>query len=117
MALRAIQEELPEVKKIISRRSKSRFANGRWVIVALFFTTALASLFFYFKTEIPLIWQKIAAPAVVSTLPGKLDPTSVLNEVKSLTGDFGEIMDFMFIGLRVELNMGLRRAEFLRPPL
>lgn len=85
MIFKAEQQPLPEVKKIIKKRTKSRFVDGRWAIVGLFGLTVLASLFFYLQTEAPRLWQKITSPAVISTLPGRFNPTPVLNEIESLT--------------------------------
>lgn len=77
------------------RKGKENKKNGRWAIVILFCLTALASLFFYLKTEAPLLWGKISLPAVISTLPtgAVFNPSPVLTEVENLTkglrGEYG----------------------------
>jgi len=92
LKIRSQQESLPGIdvsKKIARKKEKQNRKNGRWAIVVLFFLTTTASFFFYLKTEVPMIWGKITSPSVISTLPDGsfFDPTSVLEEIKSLTKD------------------------------
>jgi beta-lactamase class A len=98
LARSAEQESLPGIdvpKKIARKKEKQSKKNGRWAVVIIFLTTTLASLFFYLKTEAPVIWEKITGPAVISTLPEEtnLDPEEVLAEIEQLTqglrGEYG----------------------------
>jgi len=111
MPLRPIQQELPEVKKIRKKKAKFPIIDGRWAIVSLFLITVVASLFFYLKTEAPLFWQKITSPAIISTLPGRFDPTPVLNEVESLTKDLRGTYGFYVYRLEDKIEYGLHQNE------
>lgn len=88
MLFKAKQEALPELKPLLKKtgKKKERPRSGPWAIVILFGLTILASLFFYFKTEAPRLWEKIASPMVISTLPEeeRFDPKPVLDEIRSL---------------------------------
>lgn len=85
------QEALPEVGSLLKKAKKKKKPprGSRWTIVVVFGLTLLASLFFYFKTEAPKIWERVMAPMVVSTLSEKkrFDPSPVLKEIESLTQD------------------------------
>lgn len=91
MIFKPEQPPLPEIKPLPKKpkRKGAKRRGGRWAIVILFGLTALASLFFYFKTEIPKIWERVAAPMVISTLPEeeRFDPSPVLEEIEKLTKD------------------------------
>lgn len=111
MVFKAEQQPLPEVKKIIKKRPKSPFIDGRWAIVGLFLLTAVASLFFYFQTEAPKIWRRITSPVVISTLPEEFDPTPVLNEIESLTQDLSGTYGVYVYRLDEEVEYGLHQDE------
>lgn len=111
MAFRPIQQELPEVKKIKKKRVKPPFVDGRWTIVGLFLITVLASLFFYLQTEAPRLWQKITSPAVISTLPGRFDPTPVFGEIESLTKDLHGTYGLYVYRLDEKIEYGLHQDE------
>ncbi|MCJ7829546.1 class A beta-lactamase-related serine hydrolase [Patescibacteria group bacterium] len=71
-------------------RKKQPPKGGRWTIVVLFGLTLLAIGIFYLKAEIPVLWQKITLPLVItSNQPPKtkFDPSLVLNSVADLTED------------------------------
>jgi len=111
MPLKPIQQELPEVKKIRKKKLKPSLIDGRWAIVSLFLITAVASLFFYLKTEAPLLWQKITSPAIISTLPGRFNPAPVLSEVESLTKDLRGDYGFYVYRLDSKESYGIKRDE------
>lgn len=120
MIFKPAQQELPEVKKIKPARGGSAFGgkkvkppfiNGRWAIVGLFLITAAASLFFYLQIEAPLLWQKITSPAVISTLPGRFDPTPVFGEIESLTKDLRGTYGLYVYRLDEKIEYGLHQDE------
>lgn len=92
MDLRSLRRKL-EAKRAQSikseKKNQSRLGNGRWSIIVLFALTVLASLFFYLRTELPQLWQKMISPAIISTLPegAKFDPHPVVEAIESLTQD------------------------------
>jgi len=99
MIFKAEQQVISEVnplgRKIIPgekkrTRKKQPPKGGRWTIVVLFGLTLLAIGIFYLKAEIPVLWQKITLPLVItSNQPPKtkFDPSLVLNAVTDLTKD------------------------------
>lgn len=89
MIFKSEQQPLPGVKPIKKKPEKpGRHGDGRRAIVALFLITILASVLFYLQTEVPRIWEKITAPAIISNLPGRrFDPNPVLDQIESLTED------------------------------
>ena len=99
MIFKAEQQVISEVnplgRKIIPgekkrTRKKQPPKGGRWTIVVLFGLTLLAIGIFYLKAEIPVLWQKITLPLVItSNQPPKtkFDPNLVLNAVADLTKD------------------------------
>jgi len=111
MIFKPAQRELPEVKKIRKKKLKPPFVDGRWAIVGLFLLTAFASLLFYLKTEVPLFWQRITSPVVISTLPERFDPTPALNEVESLTQDLRGTYGVYVYRLDEQVKYGLHQNE------
>ncbi len=90
MVFKAEQEAIPEVKPLLKKpRKKQPPRGGRWSIVIFFLITLLAIGAVYLKTALPLFWQKITAPLIItnnqSTL--KFNAASVLEEIQSLTKD------------------------------
>jgi len=77
-------------KQIEKRKERESKKNGRWAIVVIFLLTVISSLFFYLKTELPIIWKKLTSPAVISTLPEGtvFDPGLVLAQIEGLTENF-----------------------------
>jgi len=99
MIFKTEQQAIPEVnplgQKIVpgekkKTRKKQPPKGGRWTIVFLFGLTLLAITIFYLKSEIPLLWQKITSPLIITSSrvsKPKFDPSLVLNSVKNLTKD------------------------------
>jgi len=82
------QKIVPGEKK--RTRKKQPPKGGRWTIVVLFGLTLLAIGIFYLKAEIPVLWQKITSPLVITgnrAPKTKFDPSLVLNSVADLTKD------------------------------
>jgi beta-lactamase class A len=121
MALQAIQEELPEVKKIFSlgektilKKKKGRkvgFPNSRKMTLVLFAATVLASLFFYCQPEVKKIWQEATSPVIISTLPEKFDAQPVLAEMKTLTQNLRGTYGFYVFQLEDRQEYGLHQKE------
>lgn len=108
MALKIEQQILPHLKGLKKGRKLSpRWSNGRWTIPALFLLTVAASLFFYLKTEVPFLWQEATSPAVLSTLPGKLNVEPVINNFKFLTQDLRGTYGFYVYRLTDQVEYGL----------
>ena len=90
MIFKAEQEAIPEVKPLLKRpRKKQPPKGGRWSIVIFFLLTLLAIASVYLKTNLPLFWQKITAPLIVTSKQVSLrfDATPVLDQIQSLTKD------------------------------
>lgn len=86
MIFGAEQQALPGVEPVKKKvEKKERVGDGRKAIVALFVVTVLVSLLFYLQAEVPRIWEKITAPQIISNLPEKFDPSSVLDQIDDLT--------------------------------
>jgi len=80
------QQTLPGVPPLKKREKKENRGEGRKTIAVLFIITVLASLLFYLQAELPKFWEKITAPAIISSLPQEqLATRSVLNQIKDLT--------------------------------
>lgn len=109
--MKAFQQELPEVKKIIKKKPGLFFINGRWTIVALFLLTVLASLFFYLQAEAPSFWQKVTSPAIISILPDQFSPKPVLDQVESLTKDLRGTYGVYVYRLESHIEYGLDQEE------
>ncbi|MCX6724849.1 MAG: class A beta-lactamase-related serine hydrolase [Candidatus Shapirobacteria bacterium] len=90
MIFKAEQQRIPQVEPPKKTRKKQPPKGGRWTIVVLFGLTLLAIGIFYLKAEIPVLWQKITLPLVItSNQPPKtkFDSSLVLNAVADLTKD------------------------------
>jgi len=90
MVFKAEQETIPEVRPLLKKpRKKQPPKGGRWSIVIFFLITLLAIGSVYLKTALPLFWQKITTPLIItnkqSTL--KFNAASVLEEIEKLTKD------------------------------
>jgi beta-lactamase class A len=82
------QKIVPGEKK--KTRKKQPPKGGRWTIVVFFGLTLLTIGIFYLKAEIPVLWQKITSPLVITgnrAPKTKFDPSLVLNSVTNLTKD------------------------------
>ena len=51
--IRAFKSSSKKDEARLKKKMKARF-DGRWMIVALFLASLIASFFFYLKTELPL---------------------------------------------------------------
>ena len=96
MIFKAEQQRIPQVEPPKRTRKKQPPKGGRWTIVALFGLTLLTIGIFYLKAEIPVLWQKITSPLVITSKQPpktKFDPSLVLNSVadltKNLRGEYG----------------------------
>ncbi len=90
MVFKTKQEVIPEVKPLLKKpRKKQPLKGGRWSIVIFFLITLLAIGSVCLKTALPLFWQKITAPLVITnnqtTL--KFNAASALEQVQNLTKD------------------------------
>jgi beta-lactamase class A len=80
------QQTLPGVPPFKKRERKESRGDGRKAIVVLFIITVFASLLFYLQAELPQIWKKVTAPAIISSLPqGTSDTRTVIKQIKDLT--------------------------------
>jgi len=61
--------------------------KDRKAIVVIFALTVLASGLVYFTAKLPVFWQNLSSPTVISNIPEeeKFDPTPVLDEIRKLT--------------------------------
>ena len=90
MIFKAEQEAIPEVKPLLKRpRKKQPPKGGRWSIVIFFLLTLLAIASVYLKTNLPVFWQKLTAPLVITSNQSrvKFEASPVLNQIKDLTKD------------------------------
>lgn len=90
MVFRTEQEAISEVKPLLKRpRKKQPPKGGRWSIVIFFFLTLLAIASVYLKTTLPVFWQKITVPLIITSKQVNLrfDATPVLEQIQSLTKD------------------------------
>jgi len=90
MVFKAEQKAIPEVNPLLKKPHKKQpLRGGRWSIVIFFLITLLAIASVYLKTILPLFWQKITAPLIITnnqtTL--KFDATPVLEQIQTLTKD------------------------------
>lgn len=94
------------------KKVRSKF-DGRRTLIILFLLTAAASLFFYLKTEWPLLWQKITSPVILSSLPKGtvFDPSPILNEVKELTKDLRGVYGLYVYRLDSRESYGIKKTE------
>lgn len=85
MIFKAEQQIIPEKTK-----KKQPPKGGPWTIVILFGLTLLAIAIFYLKAEIPVLWQKISAPLVMTggnSKKANFNPSLILTNVSNLTKD------------------------------
>jgi beta-lactamase class A len=90
MVFRTEQEAIPEVKPLLKKpRKKQPPKGGRWSIIIFFLLTLLAIALVYLKTNLPLFWQKITAPLIITNKQVNLrfEATPVLDQIQSLTKD------------------------------
>lgn len=90
MVFKAEQKTIPEVKPLLKKpRKKQPLRGGRWSIVIFFLITLLAIASVYLKTILPLFWQKITAPLIITNNQAtlKFDATPVLEQIQALTKD------------------------------
>src|SRR4030043_705637 len=90
MIFKAEQETIPGVKPLLKKsRKKQPPKGGRWSIVIFFLITLLAIASVYLKTNLPIFWQKITAPLIITNNQSvlKFNAASVLEQVQSLTKD------------------------------
>lgn len=89
MVFKAEQQKISQVESPKKTRKKQPPKGGRWTVVALFLFTLLTIAIFYLKAELPLFWQKMTAPLVITNISQekKFDPAPILNEIRSLTKD------------------------------
>jgi beta-lactamase class A len=86
MVLKSEQQRFPGVKPVKKKERKDKRSDGRKAIVVLFVITVLASVLFYLQAEVPKIWERITAPAIISKLPQeKTDTGPVLEQIEDLT--------------------------------
>ncbi len=95
MIFQSEQKVIPEVKPLLKKFRRKReplTKKERLVILGIFLTTAVLSLFFYLKPEIPKITRELTSPLVITG--GKqiesiksFDPSLVLAEIESLVKD------------------------------
>jgi len=95
MIFKAEQQTIPEVKPLGKKTKKHPPKGGPWTIVVLFGLTLLAIAFFYLKVQIPILWQKITSPLVITggrpkaTFNPDLILANVTNLTKDLRGEYG----------------------------
>ena len=85
MIFKTEQQIIPEKTK-----KKQPPKGGRWTIVILFGLTLLAIATFYLKAELPVLWQKVSSPLVMTggnTQKTIFNPNLVLTNVSNLTKD------------------------------
>ena len=90
MAFKAEQETIPEVKPLLRKpRKKQPPKGGRWTIIVFFGLTLLAITLVCLKTNLPVFWQKLTAPLVITGNQSrvKFEASPVLNQIKDLTKD------------------------------
>ncbi len=83
-------EELTDQEKPKRRRKKRAVPKGgRWTVAVGFLFTLLVIAGFYLQAELPIFWQKITSPLVISNLSKeeRFDPSLVLSEIENLTKD------------------------------
>jgi len=123
MIFKAEQQAIPEVnplgQKIIpgekkKTRKKQPPKGSRWTIVIFFGLTLLAIAFFYLKMQIPLLWQKIVSPLVITgsqVSKPKFDPSLVLDSVRNSTKDLRGIYGFYVYRFDDQNEYGLHQNE------
>src|SRR4030042_6465036 len=90
MIFKAEQKAIPEVEPLLKKpRKKQPPKGGRWSIVIFFLITLLAIASVYLKANLPIFWQKITAPLIITNKQANLrfEATPVLNQIQSLTKD------------------------------
>ncbi len=129
MIFKAEQQTLPETKTfgekvVIEGKKKTKKKQppkgSRWTIVTLFGLTLLAIAFFYLKNQLPLWWQKITSPLVITG--GKPKPAfnhelilaNISNLTKDLRGEYGFYVyrfDDLSVGVIGQNEYGLQQDE------
>jgi beta-lactamase class A len=107
MVFKTEQEIIPEVKPLLKGKSsvdgekqkrtrkKQPPKGSRWSIAIFFALTLILIGLFWLKTSLPVFWQEITAPLVItsSRQTAKLDSDPVLKQIQSLTqelqGEYG----------------------------
>jgi len=101
MVFRTEQEIIPEVKPLLKgkplvdgekqkRTKKKQPPKGsRWSIVVFFALTLILIALFWLKNSLPVFWQKLTAPLVITGTRQevKFDASPVLKQVQILTKD------------------------------
>jgi len=90
MIFKAEQKAIPEVEPLLKKpRKKQPPKGGRWSIVIFFLITLLAIASVYLKANLPIFWQKITAPLIITNKQANLrfEATPVLNQIQSLIKD------------------------------
>ena len=96
MNLKVRQERIPGTEGLIDqqkpkkkRKKQTVLKGGRWTVAVGFLFTLLVIAGFYLQAELPVFWQKITSPLVISNLSKeeRFDPSLVLSEIENLTKD------------------------------
>lgn len=119
MIFKAEQQALPETSPLGKKiKKKQPPKGGRWTIVILFVLTLLAITIFYLKTELPVLWQKVSAPLVITGSRDnqpKFDPSPVLNSAANLTKDLRGDYGLYVYRFADQNEYGLKQDEIFPP--
>ena len=113
MIFKAEQQTIPGVKPLGKKIRKQPLKGGRWSIVIFFLITLLAIASVYLKTGLPLFWQKITAPLIISNkeITLKFNAASVLEQIQNLTKDLRGKYGVYVYELKDKNQYGLYQEE------
>ncbi len=101
-----------EIKKKRTKKKKPP-KGGRWTVAALFIFTVLIGAVFYLKTELPLVWEKVSSPLIISNLDDgeKFDPLPIISQIDNLTRDLRGDYGFYVYRFADDRSYGLKQNQ------
>jgi beta-lactamase class A len=125
MVFKTEQEIIPEVKPLLKGKSsvdgekqkrtkkKQPPKGSRWSIAVFFVLTLILIALFWLKTSLPVFWQKLTAPLVItsSRQVAKFDASPVLKQVQNLTQDLQGEYGLYVYNLSLKNEYGFSQKE------
>jgi len=107
------ETSVPKIKKI---KKKKPPKGGRWTVAALFILTVLIGAIFYLKTELPLVWEKVSTPLIISNLTDEetFDPLPLLSQIGNLTNNLRGNYGFYVYRFADDRSYGLKQNQIFQ---
>jgi len=107
------ETSVPKIKKI---KKKKPPKGGRWTVAALFILTVLIGAIFYLKTELPLVWEKVSTPLIISNFTDEetFDPLPLLSQIGNLTNNLRGNYGFYVYRFADDRSYGLKQNQIFQ---